>query len=145
MIELENDKQIYDREQEQGDRRHHAEEQIGYVWRLATITGLYQFQAGLFLADPFAEVEAFDDGLDVLFRRLSQFGFAVLIHPLAFAQTDFFALKRHCPHALVERIDKHEGHRKRQHGRRRRYGGEYHRQRLDVYDLNKGVNHRTLA
>ena len=72
LIELENDEQIERREQEQRDRRHHAEEQIGDVGRLAAIAGLHQLQARLFLADPFAQVEAVDDGLDVLFRRLAQ-------------------------------------------------------------------------
>ena len=65
LIKLENDEQIYDREQEQRDRRQHAEKQIGHVGRLAAIAGLDELQARFFLAHPFAEVEAIDDGLDI--------------------------------------------------------------------------------
>jgi hypothetical protein len=50
-----------------------------------------------------------------------------LRHPLALALTDFFALQRHRPHPLVERVGDQIRHGERQHRRDRGDAGEEHR------------------
>src|SRR4029077_12231249 len=71
LIKFEQDKQVDQGEQKAHDGRHHPDEKVGNVGSLATIGGLYELEARLFLTNPLAQVELVDDPLDVLLGRLS--------------------------------------------------------------------------
>ncbi len=145
LIEFENHEQIEQRKQKTCHRRNHAKKQVGHIGRLTAIPRLDELEPRLFLTDPFGQVEAVDNGLDVLLGRLPKLGFlAFLRHPLAFALTNFLALKGDRAHALVERVDKYERHCQREHGCGRGDAGKQRRNGLHVERVDQEFEHRTL-
>ena len=141
LIELDDDENVKQRQQQHGDRHHHAEEQISDIGRVTAIAGLHQQRARRLLADPFREIEVLDNGVHVRFRRLPQRYLVALRHSLALALPDLLALERHGFHARRQRIARQQRHRQRQHRSARRDRREQHGEKLRVDELLERAQH----
>ena len=112
------------------DRRHHAEEQIRDVGRLAAIAGLHQLEPRFFLPDPFFQIEAARRSVFMYcfgdWRRLI---LVACVMPLALALPQIFSRSSATAFMRLpsESRDK-QRHRQRQHRRHRGDGGKHHRQ-----------------
>ncbi len=109
---------------------------------MAAIAGLYQFLAGLFLAEPFVELEILHRPLHELLGRLPQRHLLAARQPLALALADLFALDRDRFHALGQRVRGQQRHREGEHRRDRGDAGEDHRDQPGVVqDGDDGLDH----
>ncbi len=124
LLEVDDDEQIEQREDQDHDRRDHAEEQIGDIGRLPAVAGLDQLFPRFLLAQPFRQVEALHHGLHVLLGRLPQPRLVATRQPFALALTQLLALDRDRLEPAAQVVAGQQRHRQGQHGGRRPDGRE---------------------